>query len=179
MEKHMASNKVKFEMSLEKLSFKFEGDYEKGQHLQQGISRTFGDLAKLQHQASGADYPGETKLLEAAVTERRPVRHRRRRTVAESEHGAATDNDDSGEPGPRKSSGVSIKELVLALKGQQFFETARTNAQVTAELNKKGHTHVRENHLTSTLKRLCTSDILKRDQNSEGIWVYVNGPGNG
>ena len=47
----MASNRIKFEMMLEKLTFKFEGDYEKGEQLQQGITRTFGDLARLQHQA--------------------------------------------------------------------------------------------------------------------------------
>ncbi len=58
----MAANKIKFEMTLKELTFKFEGDYEHGQRLQLGINKALSDLGKLQGAASGFE---ETKLIEA------------------------------------------------------------------------------------------------------------------
>lgn len=162
-------------MMLEKLTFKFEGDYEKGHQLQQGITRTFGELTKLQHQASGAEYPQE-KPANALLVAPRTVRRRRRRAVG-ADGGEIDDNgEQNGDSSARKTSGVSTKQLLLDLKTQGFFAEPRTNNQVVAELNKKGHTHIRDNHLTSPLKRLCTAEILKREQNAQGVWTYLNGP---
>lgn len=175
----MATNKVKFEMMLEKLTFKFEGDYEKGQQLQQGITRTFGDFARLQHQASGADYPNDLKSATATVVETRTARRRRRRSAATGDEASPADGEANGESVPRKSSGISVKQLLLDLKAQGFFAEPRMNSQVVAELNKKGYTHIRDNHLTSPLKRLCTAEVLRREQNSEGVWTYLTGPNDG
>src|SRR5438045_2312289 len=47
----MAINKIKFKMSIEKLVFDYEGDFEKGQVLQQGISQAITGLANLQNRA--------------------------------------------------------------------------------------------------------------------------------
>jgi len=173
----MATNKVKFEMTLKELTFKFEGDYEKGAQLQQGISRTLGDFARLQNQASGTDDPQEAKPVTATVLDGKTPRRRRRRTVSADGGEGATDENGS-EGGSRKSSGISARQLLLDLKAQQFFQQPRTNSQVVAELNRRGHTHIRDNHLTSPLKRLCTADILRREQNTEGVWTYLDGQNN-
>jgi len=175
----MATNKVKFEMTLKELTFKFEGDYEKGTQLQQGISRTLGDFARLQNQASGTDDPRDAKPVSATVVDGKTARRRRRRpSPASGAEGASDGDGEGGENGQRKSSGISIKQLLLDLKAQQFFQQPHTNSQVVAELNRKGHTHIRDNHLTSPLKRLCTADILRREQNAEGVWTYLDGPNN-
>ena len=88
----------------------------------------------------------------------------------------ATDGEQNGDSPTRKTSGISAKQLLLDLKAQGFFTEPHTNSQVVAELNKKGYTHIRDNHLTSPLKKLCTDDVLKREPNSEGVWIYLNGP---
>ena len=177
----MATNKVKFSMTLEKLSFTFEGDSDKGQQIQQGISRTLGDLAKLQHQASGSEYPPEQKQITGSVIETKPLKRRRSRksaapggAEAEPSEGEAS----ADETGSRRTSGVSIKQLVLDLKKQGFFGQPRTTVQLRDEVNTKGHTHVRDNHLTAPLKRLCIAEILKRTQNENGVWQYQDGPKN-
>ena len=124
-------NKIKFEMTLKELNFKFEGDYEQGQRLQTGISRTLGDLAKLQNNAIGAEEP---RLIEAQVTNSpRSTRRKARATRAGGE--AANGQQPAAEAAPtgggspsRRGSPDAPMALVRGLRTANFFDQPKTGS---------------------------------------------------
>ena len=173
------ANKIKFEMTLKELTFKFEGDYEHGQRLQLGINKALSDLGKLQGAASGAE---EIKLIEATPVVARTSRRRKRK----NEQGdAATDNgkegtgeaDVAGSDSDRRSLGVSPTKLLMDMRKNGGFQDGKTSAQIVSDLNRSGHTAIKDSDLTSPLIRLCTRQVLKRDKPAGAkSWIYAAGP---
>ncbi len=180
----MATNKIKFEMTLKELTFKFEGDYEQGQRLQVGINKTLTDLGKLQGAAAGFEDAKEVKVIETSTV--LPKSSRRRRRKSESPESAGengigateqpTSENGNGGQGERRSSGVSPTQLLLGLRKTGYFSQSRTSGQVVTELNRQGHTSIKDSDLTSTFVRLCQRQVLSRDKDAEGkVWVYQAG----
>jgi len=172
----MASNKIKFEMTLEKLAFKFEGDYEQGQKIQTGISRALGDIASLQSNAMGAKSPALIDVSTSSAPSRRKRKKRAQNGESEGdasvvENGAESD----GEQSERRSAGESPTLLLTNLKKSGFFQEGKTAAQILNHLGTKGHTSVRGSDLTSPLLKLCQRDILTRSKPDDKTWHYANG----
>ena len=184
----MATNKVKFEMSIEKLTFKFEGDYEQGKVLQQGINQTMAGLAGLQGKAMGLEDQSR-KMIEAKVTDASPPsRSRKKRRATRPEvvdpTVASGEASDAGEPAdegaePRRNTGVSPKAVVMDLRRTGYFETPRTSGEIKDELHRRGFSSMRPTDLTSPLGSLTRQEVLRRDKDEQrNQWVYSNGTKN-
>src|SRR4051812_4311676 len=120
----MATNKVKFKMSLKEVTFEFEGDYEQGRALQQGINQTMAGLANLQGRAIGLEDQNR-KLIESRPVEPTiPARRRRKRRLTNGDgvDDAVESNNPDDAPvarngdEPRRSTGVSPTARVIELR---------------------------------------------------------------
>ncbi len=175
----MATNKIKFEMTLKELTFKFEGDYEQGQRLQLGINKTLGDLGRLQGIAAGHE---EAKVIEAPPLAT-PRTSRRRKRKPEAADGKPVDSESGNQEIPqqnnasdRRTSGVSPTKLLIKLRKNGFFSEPKTSGQLVSELNRSGHTSIKDSDLSAPLLRLCQRNILSRDKpNGVKIWMYGAG----
>ena len=175
----MASNKIKFEMTLKELNFKFEGDYEQGQRIQSGITRALGDIANIQNTASGTKPPALIDLPPANAT---PTRWKKRRKTqdgaAEGDPTAVDGNGDlnlAEEPTQRRSNSESPTHLLINLRKTGFFESAKSASQILDHLTTKGHTSLAHSDLTSPLLKLCQRDVLVRSKPDGKSWHYGNG----
>ena len=185
----MATNKIKFKMSIEKVTVEFEGDYEHGRALQQGINRTVSGLADLQNRAMGMEDQNpnpklieQTKTSDSAPPGRRRRGGGRRKSAAANGDGSTPETEASGDSEAngdteRRSSGVSPTGLLVELrKGGFFSEKARTSGDVLAELHRKGYSMLRANDLTYALRALTQKDVLRRDHDDQqNQWVYAAG----
>jgi hypothetical protein len=181
----MASNKIKFKMSIKEVTFEFEGDYEQGRAIQQGISQTMTGLSNLQSRAMGiADANPDRKQIEGRVVDppAKPHKRKKRKTAGATtgeEGDGNTDNGDGqgaeGDATPRRSGGPSPTALLIELRKSGFFAQKRTMSDILTELQKKGHTRVGNNAISGPLAKLATKDVLRRDHNETGNWVYENG----
>jgi hypothetical protein len=168
------ANKIKFEMSVKEITFKFEGDYEQGQRLQSGISKTLGELGKLQTMAVGAEEP---KQITGSVTTLPKRRSRRKRTEdadSNAENGPQGNGADQGHGEERRSTGTSVSQLLRGLRETGFFSNPKTTKEIVSHLATAGHTGVRSSSLTATLQNLVRKNELKRAKNAEDIWGYSN-----
>ena len=178
----MATHKVKFEMSVEKLTFKFEGDVEHGQRIQLGITKALGDLSSLQNGAMGL--PSSSPDAKVIDIPQLPSggKSRRRKRRPQGENGAEGGDGDgiseSGQESPRKSSGTSPMQLLLELRKENFFEGGKSANDIVAHLATKGHTKMTTSTFTAQLQQLCKKSVLMRTKNSEDVWVYTPGPQN-
>lgn len=73
-------------------------------------------------------------------------------------------------PRARRSSGGQTT-LLTALKDESFFTAKRTISDIRAELAKKGHTF-KSNEISPSLVALTRDQVLKREKNGEGQWIY-------
>lgn len=175
----MPANKIKFEMSLKELTFKFEGDYEQGQRLQLGINKTLSDFAKLQGTAAGFD---DSKLIDAAppaarITRRRKKKNEQHDVKNDGVQTGASEGDAVPSDTQRRSGGESPTKLLTDLRRKGFFAEARTTSEVVSELQRSGHTSIQQSDLTAPLIRLCKREVLKRDKPpGEDSWNYTAGP---
>jgi hypothetical protein len=171
----MAANKIKFEMKLKELAFKFEGDYEQGQRIQTGITRALSDISSLQSNAMGAREP---KLIEAQVSNVPPVRRKRRKAAQNGEPGApdaADGSENAGEVGQRRTNDESPTQLLIGLRKTGFFGEGKTANQILGHLSTKGHTGLAHSDLTSPLQKLCQREVLIRTKPNGKVWQYANG----
>jgi hypothetical protein len=186
----MASQKMKFEMNIEKLSFKFEGDFEQGQKIQTGISKAIGEIANLQNGAMGLPpiKAADARVLESNTSVSEVRKRRRKRKVADSPSeetlatnggGEETTEAQSEGAGTRKPSGVSPKGLLMELRKDGFFEEGKIQGEVVAELAKRGYTKILPTSLPHAFTKLVQEKILSRDKNSDNVWVYSPGVNNG
>jgi hypothetical protein len=173
----MASNKIKFEMTLKDLSFKFEGDYEQGQRIQTGITRALSDIANIQSNAMGAKPAALIDLQPANVPPSRRKRKRKQDGDAEADSPADGNGDSESHGGgsQRRSSTEAPTQLLLGLRKAGFFETARTASHILGHLATKGHTGLGHSDLTSPLSKLCQRDVLVRSKPDHKTWHYANG----
>jgi hypothetical protein len=181
----MATNKIKFSMSIEKINFTFEGDYEKGQAIQQGISNAVSGLAHLQSQAMGAEPP--RKLIEGTVVDSKPSRRNRRRRSstaaadgtqpAEGTNGDIDAEADAGGDSPRRSAGTGTSPLtrLVDLRKAGFFAEPRELGAILHELHNRGYSSIKGNDVSSPLMRLVQKEVLRRQKNPAGKWLYTAG----
>jgi hypothetical protein len=155
----MATQKIKFKMSVKELSFEFEGDIETGQRIQNDIRKS---LAALTH--------SPTAVLPAD------------QDVIESEFAPALEN---GKPAPdngkvikprrtRRGKANSPRTLIAGLRRSGFFTQKRDLNAIRDELARSGH-NFKPNELSAAVIPLCKKGILKRDQGENGNYEYVQG----
>ena len=168
-------------MSVEKLTFKFEGDVEHGQKIQLGITKALGDLSSLQNGAMGL--PGsnpDPKVIDIPqLPSGTKSRRRKRRSSVES----GTDNGEgdatnSGQESPRKSSGTSPMQLLMDLRRENFFDGGKSATDVVAHLATKGHTKMTSSTFTAQFQQLCKKNVLTRAKNPDDVWIYSPGSQN-
>jgi hypothetical protein len=171
---------IKFEISLEKLSVKFEGDIHTAERLQGEIAGAINSLASAQHKML-APVPN---VVSPVIDAGRGQRGRRRRKGAEGIDPAILDattltNGDgevdgengSGASRPRRSSGGATT-LLTTLKDEGFFSgNKRTIGEIREELGRKGHTF-KSNEVSPGLVWLTKNGILKREKNADKQWIY-------
>jgi len=192
----MASNKVKFKMMIKEIAFEFEGDYEQGRQLQQGINNTMQGLANLQNRSMGLPEPAsiaQTKLIDSRSVE--PVRRRRKKrtpsvnpnegveSTTETSDNMMPDSDAEtnissagSEMPPRRNSGVSPKTLLINLRKSGFFGQKRAIGEIVNKLHTDGYPMMEQSGISSTLISLCRSQVLAREKNEAKKWVYAQGP---
>jgi hypothetical protein len=166
----MATNKMKFEVSLKELTFKFEGDFEQGQRIQTGISKALGDIAKLQDTAVGIQEP---KQIQGPVINV-PRRKARKRRADENGEGGTKGGENGVESEERRSTGTSGTTLLQTIRTEGFFNNPQTTKQIVSHLVTNGHTSVRTTDLTKPLLKMVQQKELKRGKNGEGVWEYSN-----
>jgi hypothetical protein len=171
----MATNKMKFEISIKELTFKFEGDFEQGQRIQTGISRALGDISRLQDTATGLQEP--TKQIQGPVIDvpKRKYKKRRAATADAETPNEGAEGEAQGqaeESGERRTTGTSFKELLQSLKQDGFFNTPQTTKQMVQHFSASGHTSVKTTDLTAPLARMTRGKELKRVKNEDDVWAY-------
>jgi hypothetical protein len=180
----MASQKMKFEMSIEKLSFKFEGDFEQGQRIQNGISKALGEIASLQSGAVGLPATqAEARVVESPAAASTPRHRRKRKGVASTEESSdetiGTSGEDDAAAAARRPSGASPKKLLMELRHDSFFDSGKKYGEIIAEINRRGHTKILPTSLPAALATLAQDKVLNRNKSAEGVWVYTSRPNNG
>jgi hypothetical protein len=148
------NQKIKFEMTVKELSFKFEGDVETGQRIQSDMKKTLTALANAQDRL----LPHDPSVIEVEATN-------------------VTDNGKAGRgrsSRPRRPKANTPRTLVIGLRNEGFFDEKRDISAIQAELQKKGR-NFEGNELSPALIALTQKDILKRDKNAEGIFEYERG----
>lgn len=167
----MATNKMKFEISLKELTFKFEGDFEQGQRIQTGISRALGDITKLQDAATGIQEPRQIQGPVINVPRRKS---RKRRAEANGEATTGSDEDGAEEAEERRSTGTSGTGLLQTLRVEGFFGNPQTTKKIVSHLATTGHTSIRTSDLTKPLLKMLQRKELKRAYDTNHVWEYSN-----
>ena len=177
-----ATKNIKFEISLEKLSVKFEGDIQTAERLQSEITGALNTLASAQHKMLA---PGPKVVAPAVIDVGRGRRGRRRHKTnggidpAILEGTTSPNGDDEAAAGSgngtasraRRSSGGATA-LLTTLKDEGFFGNGkRTIGEIREELGRKGHTF-QSNEVSPSLVSLTKGGVLKREKNAEKQWIY-------
>ncbi len=169
---------LKFEISLEKLSVKFEGDIQTAERMQGEITGALNTLASAQNRmlTSGAQSTQTGRPTEESAV---PRRRRRRRKPSEGIDTAVLDADilsdndlvegDAGN-GSKRSSGV-LTGLITGLKNERYFTTKRTIGAIRDALSEKGHSY-KTSTISPMLIKLTQDQILRREKSPQKQWVY-------
>jgi len=181
----MSSRNVKFEISLKELSVKFEGDIQTAERMQSQITGALNSLSSAQNKLLA---PGQPATGTPAV-DATPARRRRRRSkriegidaaILEADvvsgdgaQGESTSGDGSGTVARRRRSGAAQTELLTRLKNDGFFSERRTISEIREALSRKGHTF-ESNEVSPILVSLTKKELLQREKNSEGQWLYYS-----
>jgi hypothetical protein len=177
--KAMATRSVKFEISLEKLTVKFEGDIHVAEQLHGQITGAINNLASAQSRLLAPPSPSQPVAVASDSSARR--RKRKRRTndtidvsVLDAEQADGVDSGDGdGSTGDvaRRRTGSAPTALITILKDEGFFVTKRTLGSVREALAAKGHT-LKSGDVTPVLISLTREGVLKRDKNPQKQWIY-------
>jgi hypothetical protein len=158
------AEKIKFKVSIKELSFEYEGSRETGQALQAGLSRSLAGLVDTQR----------TVMLPAPPL---PV-YDGVNGNGNGEGQAPVVIDQSAEK-PRKlrrTSGVSLINLLRDLKTERFFSEPRSVDAVGEKLKTKGHTFT-DSPISARLLDLTKKNELYRNVVGE-VWLYKDAPFN-
>lgn len=184
----MASRSVKFEISLKELSVKFEGDIQTAERMHTQITGALNSLASAQNKLLSSGQAA-TAAPPVEVTSTRRRRRRAKKVegidpsildadVVSGNGAESVGNDDNGNGSapsrrPRRS-GAAQTELLTRLKTEGFFGDRRTIGEIRAALGRKGHTFA-SNEISPSLVALTKKEVLRREKNPEGQWVYYSG----
>lgn len=174
----MASKSVKFEISLEKLVVKFEGDIQTAERLQGEITGALNALSSTQAKLLGQASPPQSSVDSTTVKAKR--RRRRRSSGGDSDAGLndiidGTVIDDAADSGAEgvgvKRPGAGPSARIVALKDEGYFAQKRTIGAIKEALAKKGFTY-KSNQISPTLVQLTQSGVLQREKSPQKQWVY-------
>jgi hypothetical protein len=154
------AEKIKFKVSIKELSFEYEGTREVGQVLQAGLSRSLSGLVDMQRAV----------MLPAPA---RPV-HDQTNGNGDSSGTVVIDQPAEKPKKPRKTSGVSLINLLRDLKTERFFGEPRSVDTVREKLKTKGHTFA-DSPISARLLDLTKKNELYRNMVGE-IWLYKDIP---
>ena len=161
------NNKLK--ISIEKLSFEFEGSREDAQAVQQGIQQTLGSLMNTQSRL--LDYRNDLpKIIEAKSSDTSSA-------VAPATGDASLPTmHENGEkpkqPRTRRAKAESPTAIMREMKAEGFFLNPRSASEIQKKLEVMGHT-VSISTVSARLKDLVKKKELFRDNGSEeGSYVY-------
>jgi hypothetical protein len=82
---------------------------------------------------------------------------------------------EDGEAGARRSSGASPTALLIGLRTEGFFGEKREISAIVDELHKKGYGSMKSSDISGKLGQLVRKEVLKREKNEGGNWVYEAG----
>lgn len=176
--------KVKYELSFEKLTFKFEGDRYTGQAVNRSMNRTFGSLLEAQNRV--IDITPEEPINQPALPSAPvavPLRRRRHRARpkpaanGESPSHIAVDANgatDAKSAKPRRYRSEGFRTVAYRAIADGYFASHRTAAEIHDELAKRGFTFDPKN-VASELTTLTKKGFLAREKNGDGIYAYVKG----
>src|SRR6267143_662659 len=171
-----AGKSVKFEISVEKLSFKYEGDLPSAERMHGDVAGALTSLMAQRMLTAPSKPPSVPPIVtvEPAGGRRRSSRRRRASVSAGTE---AVNNDvavvseadaevaDVADRSSRRT-GPGAQSLMTQLKTVGFFNTKRTNADIHGALAQKGHTF-RAAELSTRLVRLTQKGVLKREMDPQ------------
>jgi hypothetical protein len=175
--------KVKFELSLEKLTFKFEGDQSMGLAVNRAVNHTFGSLVEAQNRVIDVTphEPEHPALPAVATVARSTSKHRYRRPTRTTNGDASPEaTDANGEssatkaPRGRRARGDSFREQLYVLLREKHFAKPQTATMLRDELSRRGHNYDPKN-IASDLLWLVKKKFLSRQRNGEGVYEYVKG----
>jgi hypothetical protein len=149
----MASQKIKFKMSIEKLAFEFEGDVETGQRIQSEIKKTITNLAHTQERLLPHD-PNVIDEVPAAQTNGTKAKKQSR---------------------SRRPKANTPRATMVTLRAEGFFDTKRDIGAIQEVLSTRGR-NFKSNELSPALVALVQKNILKREKNESGQYEYEKGP---
>ncbi len=174
--------KVKFELSVEKITFKFEGDQDTGQAVNRAMNHTLGSLIEAQNRVIDITPEPSVPALPAATA--LPRRRRRNKAkMATNGQPVAQGSPANGDPASgkpvrqRRSHGSSFRDQAYLLIGQGHFSQPRTANELMAELSRRGH-HYDPKNVASDLLWLTKKHYLSRNRNEDGKYAYVKGTNN-
>lgn len=180
----MSSKSVKFEIELQGLKVKFEGDIQIAERVQGEITNAIQSLASAQTKMlSAGKPPAAAAPVQIEGGGSRRSRRRSRRGGAAGGTGidpsiidgatveANGDGDADAGDVRRRRSGAGQSGLVTALKDDGFFGSKRTISDIRGALGKKGHSF-KSNEISPTLVALTQQEILQREKNDKDQWVY-------
>ncbi|MGL4555837.1 MAG: hypothetical protein ACRC33_32105 [Gemmataceae bacterium] len=157
------AEKIKFKVTLEKLSFEYEGTREVGQALQAGLSRSLANLVDTQR----------TAMLPAPPV---PV-HEMSNGNGDGPSPVVIDQSPRPVQKPKKSrkmTGVSHIGLLRGLKAEGYFGEPRPVEMLREKLKEKGHT-LKDSLISARLLDMIQKDELHRKQEG-GSWLYKDKP---
>jgi hypothetical protein len=175
----MASKSVKFEISLEKLVVKFEGDIEFAERFQGEITGALNALSSTQTKLLSQASPPQGDLDVATAKAKR--RRRRRTSNADSATGLEdivdgtviddTAGEGSTDASGAKRTGAGTSARIVALKDEGYFATKRTLGAIKTALAAKGFTY-KSGQITPVLVQLTQTGVLKREKSPQNQWIY-------
>lgn len=176
----MSANKsIKFEISLEKLTVKFEGDIQTAQLIQNEVTGALNTLASTQTRMLG---PGKPPVAPTVVEVKSRRRGRRRAggatppgidpAILDAEVAAGGNGDTPEAAAPRaRRTGSGQSVLIEGIKQDGFFSEKRTISEIREALARKGHTF-QSNEVSPCLVSLTKKGTLKREKSADGQWLY-------
>jgi hypothetical protein len=171
--------KVKFELSVEKITFKFEGD----QDTCQAMNHTLGSLMEAQNRVIDVTPREPQRLFLPTVTgpPGRAARHRRRLmpdgTSFDEAAAANSEVASARAPRVRRARSDSFRGQVYGLIQEGYFAEPRTATEIREELVRLGHRFDPKN-VASDLLWLVKKKYLSRDENEDKVYAYVKGTNN-
>jgi hypothetical protein len=179
--------KVKFELSVEKITFKFEGDQDTGQAVNRAMNHTLGSLMEAQNRViEVVPYEQPRALPSVPATTAAPRRRRRRARPNRVVNGDATPPArvvPSSEPPlgkaskPRRPRSEGFRAQAYRLFAEDYFSTPRTVADIQTELVERGFTFDVKN-IASELTSFTKKGFVVRKRNHDGHFAYAKGPNN-
>jgi hypothetical protein len=176
--------KVKFKLSVEKITFEYEGDHHTGLAVNRAMNHTLGSLVEAQNQVIDVTPPEVERASMPAVTAlpspsaRRRHRGRAKPTMSRASQGEATETDGesiSGKPlRARRARGDSFRNQIYVLIQERYFSKPRRAKEVREEVSRRGHNYDPKN-VASDLLWFVQKNYLSRQQDEDSVYAYTKG----